>query len=161
MLSSVQNYLEGIFNENIWIIQIFAIVFAALLIDFLQKKILRRVQLKLKKTQSPWDDAFVHAVIKPLTFLVWLLGLVFSLEIIGFKYADQLKEVSVIIFIGWSLIRLIRFVEENIIRQHEIKGRKVDKTTADAVAQLLRISVLITMSLVISRPSATISLFSS
>jgi len=148
MLSSVQNYLEAITNENIWIFQIFSIVFAALLIDFLQKKILRRLQLKLKNTESPWDDAFIHAVIKPLTFLIWLLGLVFSLEILGFKYADQIKEVSVIIFIGWSLIRLIRFVEENIIRQHEIKGKKVDRTTADAVAQLLRISVLITMLLV-------------
>lgn len=144
MLESIQEFINSIEKIDFWIFQIFGIVFIALLIDFIQKRILNRIQSKLDTTENPWDDAFVHALRKPLTFLIWLMGFAFAIEIIGFKYANQIKEVTVIIAIGWTLIRFIQFVEKNIIHRHEIKGKKVDKTTADAVTQLIRISIFIT-----------------
>ncbi|MDH5369971.1 MAG: mechanosensitive ion channel family protein, partial [Gammaproteobacteria bacterium] len=62
--------------------------------------------------------------------------------------ALKVFEVGMIVVISWTLIRLIVFVEENVIQQQAIKGKKVDKTTADAISQLLRISVIITSVLV-------------
>ena len=47
-----------------------------------------------------------------------------------------------------TLIRFISFVEVNIIEQQNIKGTTVDRTTADAISQLLRVSVIITSLLV-------------
>jgi len=148
MLESIQEFINSIEKIDFWIFQIFGIVFIALLIDFIQKRILNRIQSKLDTTENPWDDAFVHALRKPLTFLIWLMGFAFAIEIIGFTYANQIKEVTVIIAIGWTLIRFIQFVEKNIIHRQEIKGKKVDKTTADAVTQLIRISIFITTLLV-------------
>lgn len=149
MLESVKELINSFEQNEIWIIQIFGIVFAALLVDFIQKKVLRHIQKKLEKTDSLWDDAFIHAMIKPLSLLIWLLGISWASDIAGFGWASLLREVSIILVIAWVLIRFIHFVEENIFHQHEIKGKTVDQTTANAITQLLRVSVLITTTLVV------------
>lgn len=148
MLDSIQEFINSIEKDDVWILQIFGVVFAALLLDFIQKKILRRVQEKLEATESAWDDAIIHALRKPLTLLIWLLGLSLAFDIASFESANLIGEVGVILVVGWVLTRFILFVEDNIIHQHEIKGKPVDKTTANAVTQLLRVTVIITTGLV-------------
>lgn len=148
MLESIQEYINGFDKNNTWIIQIFAIVFIALLLDFIQKKILKHLQKRLEATESPWDDAFIHALRKPLSLLIWLLGLSWASDIAGFESANLIGDVGIILVIGWVLTRFVQFVEENILEQNEIKGKPIDKTTANAVTQLLRVSVVITTTLV-------------
>lgn len=148
MIEKLQNYFPFLNADDTWMLQIFAIVFFALLLDFIQKKVFSRLQNQLEKTSNLWDDAFVHAAIKPVSLLIWIVGLTFAMEIADFGNAIKVFEVGVIIVISWTLIRLITFVEENIIQQQAIKGKTVDKTTADAISQLLRISVIITSVLV-------------
>lgn len=148
MIEKIQSYFPFLNKDDTWILQIFIIVFAALLLDFVQKKVLRRVRKKLEITTNLWDDAFIHAVIKPLSLLIWIVGLSVALEVANFNNALKVFEVGIIIVISWTLIRLIVFVEENVIQQQAIKGKIVDRTTADAISQLLRVSVIITSVLV-------------
>lgn len=149
MLDTIQEFISAIDREDIWIFQIFGIIFSALIIDFIQKKILKRIQKKLEQTSSAWDDAFIHALRKPLTLLIWLLGLSFASDVAGFEWAHLAGEVSIILVIAWVLTRFIQFVEENIIEQNEIIGKPVDQTTANAITQLLRVSIVITAGLVV------------
>ncbi|MEJ2142479.1 MAG: mechanosensitive ion channel family protein [Gammaproteobacteria bacterium] len=149
MLESIKELIYSIDKNDIWILQIFGIIFAALLFDFIQKIVLRHLQLKLEKTDSPWDDAFIHALRKPLSLLIWLLGISWASDIAGFEWASLQREVSIILVITWALTRFIHFVEENILQQNEIKGKAVDPTTANAITQLLRVSVAITATLVL------------
>ena len=148
MIEKFQNYLPFLHETDTWILQVFAIIFIALLLDYVQKKILRRLQKQLEKTPNLWDDAFIHAVIKPLSVLIWVFGFSVAMEVAGLSNALKIFEVGVVVVIGWTLIRLISFVEVNVIKQQEVKGKKIDKTTADAISQLLRISVIITSVLV-------------
>ena len=148
MIENLKNYLPFLYDTDTWVLQVFVIVFIALLLDYIQKKILRKIQKRLEKTPNLWDDAFIHAVIKPLSVLIWVFGLSIAMEISGSSHGLKIFEVGVIIVLSWTLIRLISFVEANVIQQQEIKGKKVDKTTADAISQLLRISVIITSILV-------------
>ena len=148
MIENLKNYLPFLYDTDTWVLQVFVIVFIALLLDYIQKKILRRIKKRLEKTPNLWDDAFIHAVIKPLSVLIWVFGLSIAMEISGSSHGLKIFEVGVIIVLSWTLIRLISFVEANVIQQQEIKGKKVDKTTADAISQLLRISVIITSILV-------------
>lgn len=148
MIEKLQNYFPFIYETDVWILQVFIIVFAALLFDFIQRKVLRRLKTQLEKTPNLWDDAFIHAVIKPLSLLIWLVGLAIAIEVSGLSSALKIFEVGVIFVVTWTLIRLITFVEENIIKQQKIIGKKVDKTTADAISQLLRVSIIITSLLV-------------
>ena len=148
MLEQLKDYFPYLYETDTWILQVFSIVFTALIIDFIQKKVLRRLQKQLEKTPNLWDDAFIHAVIKPISLLILAFALSVVMDIANFNNSYKVFEVGTIIVIAWTLIRLISFVEINVIKQQAIKGKEVDRTTADAVSQLLRVSVVITSLLV-------------
>ena len=148
MLEQLKDYFPYLYEADTWIIQVFSIIFTALLFDFIQKRVLRRLQKQLEKTPNLWDDAFIHAVIKPISLMILAFTLSVVMDIANFNNSYKVFEVGTIIVIAWTLIRLISFVEINVIKQQEIKGKTVDKTTADAVSQLLRVSVVITSLLV-------------
>lgn len=148
MIEKLQNYIPFINEADAWVLQIFSIIFVALLLDYLQKKILRRLQKQLEKTPNLWDDAFIHAVIKPVSVVIMVFAISISMDIAKFENSFKVFEVGVIFAVSWTLIRLISFVEDNILKQQKIKGKQVDKTTADAISQLLRVSVIITSILV-------------
>lgn len=148
MIEQFKNYFPYLFEIDTWILQVFSIVFLALLFDFIQKKILRHLQKQLENTSNLWDDALIHAVIKPVSLFILAFSLSLVMDIAGFENSFKVFEVGSIIVIGWALIRLIRFVEVNIIKQQEMIGKEVDKTTANAISQLLRVSVIITSVLV-------------
>ena len=59
-----------------------------------------------------------------------------------------MRDVGVIFVIAWFLLRLIRNTQLNIVKERETKGQEVDHTTTDAISKLLRLSVIITASLV-------------
>ncbi len=148
MLEKLKAYIPFIYETDTWILQVFAIVFIALLLDFIQKKILKRLKKQLEKTPNLWDDALIHAVISPFSILILAFALSLAMDASGFKSGFKVFEIGTIFVISWTLIRFISYVEVNIIKQQEIKGVKVDRTTADAISQLLRVSVIITSVLV-------------
>jgi len=148
MLEKIQSYFPLLFKTDTWILQIFIIVFSALLLDYIQKKLLKRIKKQLKKTSNLWDDALINAVSKPLSILIWISGLSVAMKVANFGSSIKVFEIGVIVVISWTIIRFIVFVEENIIKHQEVQGKTVDKTTADAISQLLRISVIITSVLV-------------
>jgi MscS family membrane protein len=142
-------------EENIWIINVFLVVFGALMLDFVQRRILNRIVKKLEKTRTLWDDALFESLRQPLSALIWVVGISLAAEIVSqrtvveiFEYIVPARDVAVIAIIAWFLVRFIKHAEHNIISQREQKGQKVDLTTLHAVTKLLRLSVIITASLV-------------
>jgi MscS family membrane protein len=138
-----------------WVLQVFIVVFVTLALVFVLKRVLRRVRSKLESTRNPWDDALVRALQQPLTTAVWIIGIAFAAQIIEtetqaaiFAAVKPIRDVGIIATIAWFLVRFIRAVEENLITQKEKLGKEVDRTTVDAIAKLLRLSVLITATLV-------------
>lgn len=148
-LEEIRQWIAQFDREQLWIVKIFAIVFIALLVDFIQKRLLKRLQKQLDKTRNRWDDALLHALRRPLSLLIWILGLAFALQIMQVKAAEVVREVGIMLAITWFLIRFISFMERNILHEQELAGAPVDRTTASAISQLLRVSVLITATLVI------------
>lgn len=139
------------FQEESWIIQVFVIVFLTLFLNWFQKRLLGKLLLKLRQTRTYWDDAVVDAMQSPLSFLIWVVGLTFAAEIVGdesraviFDAVSPIREVGVIAAITWFLVRFVERAEKNIIRKKQQSGVPFDRTTADAIAKLLRISVIIT-----------------
>ncbi len=148
----MNEYLDGFLRllegDKYGILRIFSIVFAALLLDFLQKRLLRRLYQRLQSTRTRWDDALVHALQRPLTVLIWIIGLSLALDVIELPVTSELRLIGVIATLTWTLIRFISFTERNILQQHEIAGKPLDRTTASAISQLLRTTILITATLV-------------
>ncbi len=155
MKELLQQWVSIIGHET-WTIQVFIIILIALVGDFVQRRMLRRLQKKALKTINLWDDAVMHALIRPVSLLIWVLGITLATEIVGqktdaliFDAARTIRDVGIIVSITWFLMRLSHGIEGNIIHNNSQKQDGVDETTVDAIAKLIRISILITSALVI------------
>jgi len=139
-------------QNNSYILQAFLVVFASLLLDFVQRIILKRLYLKAKQSERMWDDAIIDALKKPVSLIIWAVGIFFAIEIIHdatgaviFEAAKPLRDTTVIGAIAWFLVRLIQQGERKFIEGE----KEVDATTVDAIAKLLKVSVVITSILVV------------
>ena len=143
------------FSDNIWVVQVFIVVFFTLLVNFLQKRITHKLYKRLLLTRTHWDETMLDAVRLPLTFLIWLVGLSLAVEIIAdesdaviFEAIDPIRDTGVIFVLAWFLVRVVSRAEKTIIRDRESKHQEIDRTAVDATGKLLRTSVIITAVLV-------------
>jgi MscS family membrane protein len=142
--------LEG---NRVWI-AVFLVIFSALLFDFIQKRILRHLHGKAITTDNTWDDAMLDALRKPLSLLIWTLGITFAVQIMAqntpiFMMALPVRDVGVIASITWFLVGFVKRAQKNIVDKNEKLGKPIDVTTVDAIGKLVRISIVITALLVI------------
>jgi len=148
--------MESFISQENWILQVFIIVFMSAFINWVQKRIISKLIERLKRSWTYWDHALIIAIQKPLTFLIWIIGLTFAAEIVKnqseaaiFGAIEPIREVGVIVIIIWFLVRFISNAESILIEKKKLRNEEFDQTTADAIAKLLRVSVIITGTLVI------------
>jgi MscS family membrane protein len=154
MLEDLKQWI-AVGGEWGWVIQVFIVVFGVLFLNFLLRRMLNRLHKRLSRTQTPWDDALIDAARRPLTWVVWVVGLSFAVEIVRdisqltiFDLVGPVRDVGVVACLAWFLIRLISRAEQNLVALRSEGGREYDRTTMDAIAKLLRASVVITAALV-------------
>lgn len=144
----IEQHAGQFVGNNIWIAKLFVIIFLTLLVDATVKIILRRLEKRLLNTKTIWDDALVFSVRAPTSVIVWIVGLSFVGALLDIKATATVRSIGIIIVVAWALVRFIRQIEDRVIRGGEIREDKIDRTTAYAIAQLLRVSVIITSALV-------------
>lgn len=132
-------------------IQVFLIVLLTLVIDFSAKKILDKLYTKLLLTETPWDDTLVDALRRPASTLIWIVGISIAVEVIRhdthaaiFEYIKPIRDVAVIYCIAWFLIRFVKLSEANLTHSNGAP----DKASVGALAKLVRVSIIISASLV-------------
>jgi len=151
-MSDLDSWLEANVGDNLVVYQIFLVVFATLLINFLWRRLCKKLDQQFNKTKNDWDDAFIYAISSPVTLLIWGIGgWIILRHFLFFEIKEELRDVSIIIVISWMIVRFIHQAEKNIIVINEgRKGeKKVDKSTVEAISKLLRVSVSITTVLLI------------
>ena len=152
----ILNSLNAYFRKETWVVQVFIVVFATALINWIQKKFIHKWIKKAKNTRTAWDHAILRSIHKPISLLIWVIGLCFAAEIVQkktdaaiFGAIDPIRSVAVIVIIAWFLVRFISRAESIIFERKIDDDPNFDRTTADAIAKLLRVSVIITSGLVI------------
>jgi MscS family membrane protein len=151
--------MEALFTwieNNNWILHVFGIVVATVLINFIVRILLRRFMNRAKYSKNVWDDALVDACRRPLLFFLWVIGLSIAAEILEkvsdneiFQYNTLARHIAIIILLMMFLARLIRNVEDSIIAKRGLNEVDTDEVTVKVIGRLLRISVMITGALVI------------
>ncbi len=148
----VSRYLFG----DSWVGKVFLIIFFTLLFAFLVKRVILKILPRLMKTRTYWDNALFAALQRPLTVLIWIVGLSWAVEIIWrethdpmFMVFEPIRDIGVIWCFAWFLIRFIREAQEHIVRKAMMEEKGFDRTTVDAISKLLRASVIITAVLVV------------
>lgn len=140
---------------QLWIYTVFGIVFASLVLAYLGKLVLDRLEARARISPSVWDDALVIAVRKPLWVLIWSMGLLWAARITALEMDEDFAEilesmqsVLLITLLAWFLLRLASRIEERLVDSRYLQ-KPMDQTTVSAIGKLLRISVIITCGLVI------------
>lgn len=140
-----------------WALTVFLIVLVALLLDFLQRRLMVKLEVVVSNSNMLWDDALLRALRRPLTLLIWLIGITLAAQavplgeedrLLGSDLLSRVREVGVLYAIAWFLVGFILQIEEAIIETAERDGRTVDRTTVKALGRVIRITVVITATLV-------------
>ena len=151
MKATLNDSLDFILKDHNYILQAFLVILLALFANYLQKKVLSRLLIKLEKTQTKWDDILISALQKPISLIILVAGISFAAEIIQkatgamiFDAVYTLRDATIIGALAWFFVRLIHRGEQKLLKD----DNEIDQTTLDAIAKLLRISVVITALLI-------------
>jgi MscS family membrane protein len=140
-----------------WAVTVFLIVLAAMLIDFVQRRLMKRLGDIVSKTENLWDDAIFEAAVRPVTLLVWLIGITLAIQIIpaqdeGSLLHDDLitrvRQIGILYAVTWMLYTFVRNIENNIVENARREQREVDQTTVAALGRVVRVTLIVTASLV-------------
>lgn len=155
MDKNITQLIEFLNDDQWWIAQVFLLVLATVSINFIANYLLNKLRNKAGRTSTAWDDALLASAHKPLSALIWLLGIAFAASIAGeqsqasiFDLVDPTRRVGVVLIAVWFLMRSIKEAEVNYLKKHADHEGALDRTTLTAISNLGKISVVITGALV-------------
>jgi MscS family membrane protein len=156
-LSGFAETLSVTLGLRSWVIAVFTIVLVAMLIDFVQRRMMKRLADVVSKSENLWDDAIFDAAVRPVTMLVWLIGITLAIQVIPIREEGSLlqpdlvakiREIGILYAITWMLYAFVRNIESSIVENARREQREVDQTTVAALGRVVRITILVTASLV-------------
>ncbi|GAA0686559.1 mechanosensitive ion channel family protein [Marinobacterium maritimum] len=138
-----------VLSDYAWQVAATVVVAAVWLLTVSFNWITARMIRHLSQKAPVWDELFLQSIRTPLRLLIWVIGLSLLLEIfsrnglpVGTGVGSEVRRFGAILIVAWGLLRFITTAENFFTTP--VKGRKqVDRTTADAVAKLLRLVVTI------------------
>ncbi len=147
------DFLRG---DGLWVTEAFLVIFIALVLDFFQKRAVKKLHVKLERTKTPWDEAFLESLARPVSAFIWLWGITIAAYVIAdannISVYDSLvqpvRQVGMILIITWFILRLIVRIERNVIKIGRAKEGNYDVTTVQAITKLIRVSVVLTGALI-------------
>jgi len=153
----MENLLQE-YNINHWLIKFVLIIFIIIFINISTRVILSTLKKQFSKTNNIWDDCIIDSIHKPFTILIWILGIVFTLEAFNsdFKifnisndFLINLKRAGIILSIALFLNNLSRNFQFAIIKNNKTKNIDVDEATYEAITKIIRLSIIVTSGLII------------
>ncbi|MDT8437766.1 MAG: mechanosensitive ion channel family protein [Wenzhouxiangellaceae bacterium] len=143
----------GLIGMNPWTVQAFVLILGALLIDFVMRKFINRLDRFSERTAHLWDDSIVYAGKRPLSLLIYGQGLLLAARVIEphagqvFLSANMLElaqELLLVITVTWFAFRLATGFEQAFIHQREARNQDYDITTVSVLARIVRIAIVLT-----------------
>ena len=152
-MKSIWQNIGAYLAENPWLVKIGLTLFFGLIISWLESLFYRKLQPRLAKTSSAWDESLLAAIHKPLQVFIWFMvfTLIFPIvtKLIGLNGAvttslASIREFIFVVTLFWFLMRFIGNAERAILAKSLEENKHIrDKTTVRAVSQLLRVSIIV------------------
>jgi MscS family membrane protein len=142
-------------SPNTLILWVFLMVSGVVIANFFARFALTKLEQQFQKTKTIWDDALIAAAKKPLSSMIWVVGLTWvgdvlhaRTESVVFASIEQIRDVLVLGVLIWFVVSFIRQAELNLLAQQDDQA-PIDETTLHAISKLLRTAVVITGVLVV------------
>jgi MscS family membrane protein len=150
--SNFEVWFKNNLGDSTFIMQVFLVVFATLLVSFVWRRVHTKLTLQLQKTKNTWDDAVVSSLSSPVMVVIWAVGAwILTTQLFKYPVHTTVRDIVLVAIISWFLVRFIREAENNIKQRNYDSDAesKIDHSTIEAISKLLRVSVTITTGLVV------------
>ena len=145
--------IAGLIGMNPWTVHAFVVILAALLLDFMFRKFINRVERLAGHSRHHWDDAIVYAGKRPFSLLIYGQGLLMAARIVQPHTAAIVFQVGwlqlgqqllLVATASWFGFRLVTGFEQAFIRHRREANEDFDITTVSVLARIVRIAVVLT-----------------
>lgn len=134
-------------------VQVFGILLGALLIDFVYRLFVNRLEKLADNTGHRWDNAVVYAGKSPVSLLIYGIAvltaarvlaphteaIVFSTGLLG-----VVQQLVLVTTVTWFAFRLVTGFELAFVHARQQKSEDYDETTVTMLARIVRIAVVMT-----------------
>ncbi|MEH6549686.1 MAG: mechanosensitive ion channel family protein [Pseudomonadales bacterium] len=141
---------SGASSDEGLLMWVFLVVLGIAVMSFIARVFLHRLELQLQKTRTPWDDALVSALRRPVYVMIWVVGLGWVSNVLYmrtnasiFSMADDFQDMLVILVLIWFVVRFIRAAERGIL-QSAGPDSSLDAPTVIAASKLFRTAIVVT-----------------
>lgn len=151
----LQPLLTPLFNlwpaltDYAWQVAATLVVVIVWLLTVLFNWITARLIHHLGRRSPVWDELLLRSIRTPLRLLIWVIGLSLLLEIfsrnglpVSTGAGTELRRFGAILIVAWGILRFVNSAE-GFFTAAARGPRQVDRSTADAVAKLARLVVVI------------------
>jgi len=137
----MENFLQE-YSLDHWLIKFILIISIIIVINISTRIILNTLKRHSSKTSNIWDDCVINSLYRPITILVWVLGIVFTLE----AFNNDFKVIN----ISYDFLNnTSKNFQTAIIENNKNNAIDVDEATYEAIAKIVRLSIIITSGLII------------
>lgn len=132
-----------------WKDELIAIILFVFLFNFVIKWGLRRLHLRFSRQQLIWQDSFVAALYKPLSYFIWLFATIQALDLISYRVFDKTwvdnKHIVIMLAltlsISWFLLRWKSNVVVQMIAKSKNHQITLDQGRIDVIDKLLTVTI--------------------
>lgn len=150
-LTQIWTDLVALFGGQVWLLLVLSILTITIVLDVVQRYVLKIVHFRLLKTNHVWIDSFVDAARAPISFFIWVTGLVLALtttitqfgvytEIVPFILS--FKSTILTLSFGWFVIRLVQRLEFHL-KEVAREDDRLDEVTVEAFAKIIKLLAFI------------------
>ena len=134
-------------SSPFWWVELLIGILLLVVAHFTSKKILHAVQKKEKENPASWRAYIGHVIQPPITLVLWIIGIVYVVEVLGHRfsflisisYVHAFKKSLIVGATAWLILRWFKEIQHSILAE---SSRKIDATTVQMIGKLLTILVL-------------------
>ena len=151
-LFATQNFGEFLeFVERYaWAVELIIAFVLTFIVASAEHIIYQKIRAKLGKNKKIWQNAFVYSMHRPMFFFICLIGITFGLGLAFqfyqmeslYSFLIPARKVGIWLLLTWFSFSYIQEIEK-ILTSSKDDHYHVDRTTARAVGQVLKILVLL------------------
>lgn len=149
--------LSSMIGLRSWALLVFSIVLLALLLDYVQRRLMKKLGGIVSATPNLWDDAVFKAAAHPISLIIWLVGITLAVQVIPARedgsvlsagLVVQIRELGILYAITWFLYAFVGHIERNVLENARRDEREIDQTTVNALGRVVRITIVVTAVLI-------------
>lgn len=143
--------------DRLWFVEILFGVLVLVAVNFLFKRIVKHVRHRSLSTSPDWKEKIDHILFPPFQILLWVLGAILVLQVLGKRfgfsffesYLNAFRSTGFVLCSGWTLLRWKAVIQRDFL-QNDKRAQKMDAGAIHVIGKISSaVIVIITLMIVL------------